>query len=114
MSFANAPVAAVHALAYPIGGHFKVPHGMSCSLMFSPVLKFNTENSPVAAKAYAEIAPIVFPELLREGSGSASGSAAASGSPAASGPNVLRCVLFFQNLMGRWGITDLGLQDRAD
>ena len=27
-AFANSPVAAVHALAYPIGGHFKIPHGL--------------------------------------------------------------------------------------
>ena len=27
MAFANAPVAAVHALAYPIGSFFNVPHG---------------------------------------------------------------------------------------
>lgn len=27
MAFANAPVAAVHALAYPIGSIFNVPHG---------------------------------------------------------------------------------------
>ena len=28
-AFANSPVAAIHALAYPIGGHFKIPHGLS-------------------------------------------------------------------------------------
>mmetsp|Transcript_4370 Transcript_4370/g.9457 ORF Transcript_4370/g.9457 Transcript_4370/m.9457 type:complete len:233 (+) Transcript_4370:141-839(+) len=67
MSFANAPVAAVHALAYPIGGHYKVPHGMSCSLMFSTVMRFNSEKSPAAAKLYAEIAPIVFPHLDASG-----------------------------------------------
>jgi alcohol dehydrogenase class IV len=33
MAFANSPVGAVHALAYPIGSHFKVPHGLSNSLM---------------------------------------------------------------------------------
>ena len=33
MSFANAPVAAVHALAYPLGGHFKVPHGLSNAMV---------------------------------------------------------------------------------
>ena len=28
-AFANSPVAAVHALAYPLGGHFGIPHGLS-------------------------------------------------------------------------------------
>ena len=27
----NAPVAAVHALAYPLGGQFHIPHGLSNS-----------------------------------------------------------------------------------
>ena len=31
--------------------------------MFSTVLRFNSEKSPAAAKSYAEIAPIVFPQL---------------------------------------------------
>ena len=53
MAFANAPVAAVHALAYPIGGHFHVPHGLSNALVLMPVLHFNL---PVADALYAELA----------------------------------------------------------
>ncbi|QFT32924.1 1,3-propanediol dehydrogenase [Labrenzia sp. THAF82] len=60
MAFANAPVAAVHALAYPIGGTFHVPHGLSNALVLPHVLKY---NNPVAAKVYAEIAPVLFPDL---------------------------------------------------
>ncbi len=60
MAFANAPVAAVHALAYPIGGTFHVPHGLSNALVLPHVLKF---NNPVAAELYAEIAPVLFPDL---------------------------------------------------
>lgn len=62
MSFANAPVAAVHALAYPLGGHFKVPHGLSNALVLPHVLEFNMADD-LAASQYAEIAPIIFPEL---------------------------------------------------
>ena len=32
-AFSNAPCAAVHALAYPLGGFFHVPHGLSLSLI---------------------------------------------------------------------------------
>lgn len=59
-AFANSPVAAVHALAYPIGGRFKVPHGLSNALVLPHVLRFNAETAP---DCYAEIAPILFPEL---------------------------------------------------
>jgi len=61
-AFANSPVAAVHALAYPIGGHFHVPHGLSNALVLPYVLRFNVE---VAPKPYAEIAPFAFPELAK-------------------------------------------------
>ena len=60
MAFANAPVAAVHALAYPLGGNFHVPHGLSIALVLSHVLAF---NMPEAEPLYAELGPIVFPEL---------------------------------------------------
>nr|WP_249158148.1 iron-containing alcohol dehydrogenase [Bradyrhizobium jicamae] len=56
MAFANAPVAAVHALAYPIGAIFHVPHGLSNALVLSQVLRFNL---PEAEALYAELAPIV-------------------------------------------------------
>lgn len=62
MAFANAPVAAVHALAYPLGGQFHVPHGLSNALVLPHVLEFNMEDN-LAATQYAEIAPIIFPDL---------------------------------------------------
>lgn len=55
-AFANAPVAAVHALAYPLGGHFHIPHGLSNSLVLPEVLRFNVRD---AAPLYAELAPIL-------------------------------------------------------
>lgn len=57
-AFSNAPVAAVHALAYPIGGIFHVPHGLSNALVLPHVLRFNL---PEAAHLYAELAGIVAP-----------------------------------------------------
>lgn len=62
-AFANSPVAAVHALAYPIGGTFHVPHGLSNALVLPHVLRFNI---PVAVDLYAEIAADAFPHLVRE------------------------------------------------
>jgi alcohol dehydrogenase class IV len=62
-AFANSPVAAVHALAYPIGGTFHVPHGLSNALVLPHVLRF---NAPEAASVYAEIAADAFPGLAAE------------------------------------------------
>lgn len=57
MAFTNAPVGAVHALAYPLGGHFHVPHGLSNALVLAPVLAFNTSH---AATEYAELSEHLF------------------------------------------------------
>lgn len=55
-AFSNAPVAAVHALAYPLGGHYHLPHGLTNALMLGPVLRF---NATVAAPLYAELAEVI-------------------------------------------------------
>jgi alcohol dehydrogenase class IV len=60
MAFANAPVAGVHALAYPIGARFHVPHGLSNSLVLGPVMRFNVE---IAHEMYAELGQIINPGL---------------------------------------------------
>ena len=51
-AFANAPVAAVHALAYPLGGHLHLSHGHSNALLLTEVMKFNL---PEAKQLYAEL-----------------------------------------------------------
>ncbi|MGU3466321.1 iron-containing alcohol dehydrogenase [Methylobacterium sp. C33D] len=58
MAFANAPVAAVHALAYPVGAIFHVPHGLSNALVLMGVMRFNLSH---AEGLYAELAPILDP-----------------------------------------------------
>lgn len=55
-AFANAPVAAVHALAYPLGGNYHIPHGLSNSLVLPHVLRF---NAVAAEPLYQELVPIV-------------------------------------------------------
>jgi len=57
-AFANAPCAAVHALAYPIGALFHVAHGISNAVVLPHVLRFNSSH---AAPLYAELAAIVAP-----------------------------------------------------
>ncbi|MDO3721646.1 iron-containing alcohol dehydrogenase [Marinobacter sp. chi1] len=59
-AFANSPVAAVHALAYPIGGIFHVPHGLSNALVLPHVMRF---NASACADAYATLATDAFPDL---------------------------------------------------
>jgi len=96
MAFANAPVGGVHALAYPVGARFHVPHGLSNSLMLGPVLRFNMSE---AEALYAELAQVVY--------------------PAASGTS-FRCatmlIEFLQNLPAELGIAtrlrDVGISKR--
>jgi alcohol dehydrogenase class IV len=64
VAFANAPVAGVHALAYPLGGHFHVPHGVSNALMLGPVLAHNME---AARPLYAELGTLLDPALEGQG-----------------------------------------------
>lgn len=65
LAFSNAPVAGVHALAYPLGGLHHLPHGVSNALMLRHVLLHNAE---AARDHYAELAPIVVPACEGEGS----------------------------------------------
>ncbi|NND82528.1 MAG: iron-containing alcohol dehydrogenase [Gammaproteobacteria bacterium] len=55
-AFANAPVAAVHALAYPLGGTFHIAHGLSNSLVLPHVLRF---NATAATDQYQQLAQII-------------------------------------------------------
>jgi len=51
-AFSNSPCAGVHAMAYPLGGIFHVPHGLSNAVVLPPVLRF---NAPACEDQYAEI-----------------------------------------------------------
>lgn len=52
-AFSNSPCAGVHAMAYPLGGMFHVPHGLSNAVVLPPVLRY---NAPEAEDQYTEIA----------------------------------------------------------
>lgn len=58
MAFSHSAVGAVHALAYPIGGRFHVPHGVSIATMLPHVLRFNAETAP---EPYAALARALEP-----------------------------------------------------
>ena len=59
-AFANSPVAAVHALAYPLGGRYHLPHGLTNALVLPHVLRFNTQHSPAH---YAALGDALLPGL---------------------------------------------------
>lgn len=48
--------AAVHALAYPLGSEYQIPHGVSNAILLPHVLKFNLQNS---VDRYATIARVM-------------------------------------------------------
>jgi alcohol dehydrogenase class IV len=104
MAFANAPVAAVHALAYPLGGHFHVPHGLSNALVLPHVLEF---NMPEAEALYAELAPIVFPELTGK-------SAAAQAEGLVAGLKALGPMLGMQTRLSEVGVSHNNLPMLAE
>ena len=58
-AFANSPVAAVHALAYPLGARFHLPHGLTNALMLPSVMRFNL---PAADEAYGQLLAHAFPD----------------------------------------------------
>ncbi|RZT05638.1 alcohol dehydrogenase [Duganella sp. CF402] len=102
-AFSNAPVAAVHALAYPIGGIFHVPHGLSNSLVLPHVLRF---NAPDAAGLYAELAEIVVP--------AASGSIEARAEALAVAMQQIAIVTGIERTLQQVGIAETDLDRLAD
>ncbi|MCX8026595.1 MAG: iron-containing alcohol dehydrogenase [Thermodesulfovibrionales bacterium] len=59
-AFANAGVTAVHAFAYPLGGEFHIPHGVSNAVMFCPVMRFNMHAN---ITKFASISDVILPDL---------------------------------------------------
>ncbi len=53
MALADAGVGAAHALAYPLGGHYRVPHGLANAILIPYVMEFNL---PAAEQQFALIA----------------------------------------------------------
>jgi len=56
IALANAGVGAVHSLSYPLGGNFRVPHGVANGLLLPYVMRFNIKH---CAAKYAETANLL-------------------------------------------------------
>ena len=50
LALADAGVGAAHALAYPLGGHYRIPHGLANAVLIPHVMEFNL---PAAQEALA-------------------------------------------------------------
>jgi alcohol dehydrogenase class IV len=53
VSFANARLGNVHAMAHPLGGHFNLHHGLACAIVLPRVMEFNLIGAPCR---YADVA----------------------------------------------------------
>jgi alcohol dehydrogenase class IV len=58
-AFSNSSVSSVHGFAYPLGEMFHLSHGLSNSLMISPIIQFNAS----ATRHYADISKRLFHEV---------------------------------------------------
>ncbi|MFH0957355.1 MAG: iron-containing alcohol dehydrogenase [Pseudomonadota bacterium] len=58
MALADAGVGAAHALAYPLGGHYRIPHGLANAVLIPHVMQFNLpasiETLALVAKSMGE------------------------------------------------------------
>lgn len=54
---------AVHALSYPLGGRYHIPHGVSNAILFTEVMKYNQD---ACTDQLSRICDTVWPSLLKE------------------------------------------------
>lgn len=54
IGLANAGVTAAHSLAYPLGGMFRIPHGVANAMLLPPVMAFNALAAPEKFAKVAE------------------------------------------------------------
>ena len=54
---------AVHALSYPLGGRYHIPHGVSNAVLLAPVMRFNRD---ACLSRLAALCDSVYPEYAKE------------------------------------------------
>ncbi len=54
---------AVHALSYPLGGRYHIPHGVSNAILFAPVMRMNRD---ACKERFAALSDIVWPECSQK------------------------------------------------
>jgi alcohol dehydrogenase class IV len=61
MALANARLGGVHGIAHPLGGHYRIPHGVVCGLLLPHVMEYNLECAAASpgAEKYAHIAQLL-------------------------------------------------------
>jgi len=59
MAFSMAGTAAVHALAYPLGGEFHIPHGVANTVMLRHVLEYNMSGNEKLYREMVEAMTVV-------------------------------------------------------
>ncbi|MCI8950274.1 MAG: iron-containing alcohol dehydrogenase [Lachnospiraceae bacterium] len=52
VAISSSGTTAVHALSYPLGGKYHIPHGVSNAMLLLPVMRF---NQPACTKEFAEL-----------------------------------------------------------
>jgi len=67
LAIENSMLGAAHACAYPLTGHFGIPHGVAISLVLAQVVEWNMDAAADrAVERYAELYRGDLPERLRE------------------------------------------------
>ncbi|MGC8977097.1 MAG: iron-containing alcohol dehydrogenase, partial [Candidatus Ratteibacteria bacterium] len=64
LSLANAGVTAVHSMSYPLGGRFKIPHGIGNAMLLPYVLESDLQNdkSFIIKEKFSNIVDFIMPE----------------------------------------------------
>ncbi|SNS04558.1 Alcohol dehydrogenase, class IV [Anaerovirgula multivorans] len=62
VAIASSGTTAVHALSYPLGGQYHIPHGISNAILLAPVMRY---NMTACQERLATLADIVNPEGIR-------------------------------------------------